>query len=246
MAADLSDTTSSGTSAQQLQAIEDWLASAPAESGTELGRGYQARTTLYESPFGRFVVKTARGVWPWRQFGEVAIRREHAIYSRVAGVPGIPRCLGLIDSRRLVIEYLDGDTFRRREPDIENWNGFFEQLLETIRGIHARGVAHGDLKRKDNLIVGPNEQPYIIDFGVAGIERSGWAPWSNAQYRWMRQYDYNAWVKLKTRRQREPLTDEDAGLYRPTMLERIARVIRLVWQKLTLRRLRRRIWPRRP
>jgi hypothetical protein len=245
MAADLTDAISSGTTAPQLQAIEDWLAEAPPGSGTELGRGYQARTTLYRAPFGQFVVKTARGVGPWRYLGEAAIRREHAVYSRIADVSGIPQCLGLINGKHLVLEYLDGGTFRDREHGIEDWSRFFDRLLETIRGIHARGVAHGDLKRKDNLLVGQDERPFIVDFGVASVERASWAPWSNAMYRWMRQYDYNAWVKLKTRRQREPLTAEDAALYRPTMLERVARVIRVVWQKLTLRRLRRRLWPRR-
>jgi len=245
MAADLIDATPPRTTPPRLQTIEDWLATASADSRTELGRGYQARTTLYRAPFGRFVVKTARGMWPWRTLGEVAIRREHAIYARIAGVPGIPQCIGLIDQKRLVLEYLEGGTLRKRERDIEDWGRFFEQLLGTIRGIHARGVAHGDLKRKDNLIVGPDERPYIVDFGVASVERSSRAPWSNAMYRWMRQYDYNAWVKLKTRGQLEPLTDEEAALYRPTMLERVARGIRVIWQKITLRRLRRRIWPRR-
>jgi hypothetical protein len=244
MAVDLIDASARSGSTPRLQAIEDWLATAPSDCGIELGRGYQARTTLYEAPFGQFVVKTARGVWPWRYLGEAAIRREYAIYSLIADVPGVPRCIGLIGHKQLVLEYLEGGTFRKREHDVENWNRFFDLLLETIRSIHARGVAHGDLKRKDNLIVGPGEQPFIVDFGVASVERSGWTPWSNAAYRWMRQYDYNAWVKLKTRRQREPLTAEDAALYRPTALERFARVIRVVWQKLTLRRLRRRLWPR--
>lgn len=244
MAADLSDASAGDTPAARLQAIEDWLATAPAESVVELGRGYQARTALYKAPFGSFVVKTARGPWPWRSIGEAAIRREHEIYARIAAVPGIPRCLGLIDDKRLVLEYLEGGTFRHREREIENWGRFFTRLLETIRGIHARGVAHGDLKRKDNLIVGPGERPYIVDFGVASIENRSRSPWSAAKYRWMRQYDYNAWVKLKTRRQLESLTGADAALYRPTRLERVARVIRVVWQKLTLRRLRRRIWPR--
>ena len=27
--------------------------------------------------------------------------------------------------------------------------------------MHAAGVAHGDLKRKDNIIVGPGERPYL-------------------------------------------------------------------------------------
>ena len=246
MAADLSgDSAAENAATDKLERFEAWLAEAPADAGVPLGKGYQASTELYESPVGSFVVKKASGLWPWRAIGEAAIRREHRIYSIIDGIAGIPRCLGLIDGRILVLEYIAGTTFRRGETQIEDWDSFFLKLFDTLRSIHARGVAHGDLKRKDNLLIGPGERPYIVDFGVAAIERSATAPWSNAIYRWMHQYDYNAWVKLKNRRELDNLPPEDAALYKPTATERVARTIRTIWQKLTLRRLRRKVWPRR-
>lgn len=246
MAADLSsESANESAAAENLERIAAWLKAAPADAGVPLGKGYQAATVLYESPYGKFVVKRACGVWPWRAIGEAAIRREHKIYSIIDGVSGVPRCLGLIDGRMLVLEHIEGTTFRRGEAKLDDWENFFVKLLETLRGIHARGVAHGDLKRKDNLLIGPGDQPYIVDFGVASIEKRATMPWSNAIYRWMHQYDYNAWVKLKNRRQLDKLLPEDAALYKPTATERVARTIRTVWQTLTLRRLRRRIWPRR-
>lgn len=246
MATDLSGATAAeNTAAEKLGRIEAWLATAPTDAGVPLGRGYQATTVMYESPYGNFVVKQACGVWPWRAFGEASIRREYKIYSIIDGVAGIPRCLGLIGGRTLVLEHIDGTTFRRGESQLEDWDGFFIKLLDTLRNIHARGVAHGDLKRKDNLLIGPGERPYVVDFGVASIEKRATVPWSNAIYRWMYQYDYNAWVKLKYRRELDNLPPEDAALYKPTATERLARAIRKPWQKLTLRRLRRRLWPRR-
>ncbi len=246
MAADLSgDNAAGNAAATKLERIATWLATAPTDTGEPLGKGYQATTVLYKSPYGNFVVKKACGVWPWRAFGEAAIRREHKIYSIVDGVPGVPQCLGLIDGRTLVLEHIEGTTFRRGENRLDDWDGYFVKLLETLRGIHALGVAHGDLKRKDNLLIGPDEQPYIVDFGVASIEKRAAMPWSNAIYRWMYQYDYNAWVKLKNRRALDNLSPEDAALYKPTATERVARIIRTIWQKLTLRRLRRKVWPRR-
>jgi len=226
------------------EALESWLKAHPEACGAPLGRGYQALTELHDAPAGRFVLKRARGPWPWRSLGEAAIRREHAIYRRIAGIPGIPRCLALIDGRLLVLEHIEGATFRRRESEIGDWEQFFARLLETIRAIHAAGVAHGDLKRKDNILVGPDARPYLVDFGVASVSRASSLPWGNAVFRWMRQYDYNAWVKLKYRRNVDALSAEDAPLYRPTATERIARIIRVPWHALTLQRLRRRIWPR--
>lgn len=247
MAADLSgDTADANAAAKTLERIEAWLAAAPAEAGAPLGHGYQAATVLYESPFGNFVVKSARGMWPWRTLCEASIRREHRIYSVINGIAGVPHCLGLIDGRSLVLEYIEGPTFRLGERQLEDWDRFFTRLLETLRDIHARGVAHGDLKRKDNLLIGPGEQPFIVDFGVASVVKRATLPWSNAIYRWMHQYDYNAWVKLKNRRQLDNLSAEDAALYKPTMTERVARCIRKIWHTLTLRRLRRRHRPRLP
>ena len=237
--------TGADATASTLESFKSWLSSTPGARGTPLGRGYQATTELFHCPAGELAVKTARGPWPWRCLGETAIRREYAIYRRINGIPGVPRCIGLVDGRMLVLEFVSGGTFRSRERQIQDWDGFFAKLLETIRSIHAAGVAHGDLKRKDNILVGDGERPYIVDFGVATIEKPSSAPWTNLIYRWMRQYDYNAWVKLKYRRRVDALTPPDAALYRPTATERFARAVRVVWQKLTLRRLRRRIWPRR-
>ena len=143
-----------------------------------------------------------------------------------------------------MLEHIEGPTFRQGEGQLQDWDGFFVKLLETLRRIHARGVAHGDLKRKDNLLIGPGEQPYIVDFGVASVEKRATAPWSNVIYRWMHQYDYNAWVKLKNRRQLENLSADDAALYKPTTTERVARNIRKTWHTLTLRQLRRKHRPR--
>jgi hypothetical protein len=58
--------------------------------------------------------------------------------------------------------------------------------------------------------------------------------------------DLNAWVKLKYRRRIDPeaerdvLSTEDAAIYRPLLIERIARAVRVPWQTITLRRPRQR------
>jgi hypothetical protein len=58
--------------------------------------------------------------------------------------------------------------------------------------------------------------------------------------------DLNAWVKLKYGRRIDPETEphvlspEDAARYRPLLLERLARAVRVPWQTITLRRPRQR------
>jgi hypothetical protein len=60
------------------------------------------------------------------------------------------------------------------------------------------------------------------------------------------QMDLNAWVKLKYGRRVDPesepgvLSAADAEIYRPLLLERMARAVRVPWQIITLRRTRQR------
>ena len=112
--------------------------------------------------------------------------------------------------------------------------------------MHAAGVAHGDLKRKDNIIVGPREQPYLIDFGIA-VRRSATSRlWNRLVFEPLVQMDMNAWVKLKYGRRIDPesepgvISAADAAIYRPLWIERVARALRVPWQKITLRRARQR------
>ncbi len=211
-----------------------------AGGGRALGSGYQAAVRVYSSPLGEVIVKRAHPSWLLGALWRWLLRREIATYERLAGIPGIPRFFGSIDGEGLVLEYVTGPSLREHEAQLVDREAFFARLLETLRAIHAAGVAHCDLKRKDNVVVGGGEVPHLIDFGIAA-RRSETSALIN---RWLfapfRQLDYNAWVKLKYGRRFDTLTPEDAALYRPLLLERIARVLRVAWQKLTLRRARQR------
>jgi serine/threonine protein kinase len=218
-----------------------WLQGAIQKSGGYLlGRGYQASVYQYNTPAGALVVKSPHESrwlgWLWRYL----IRREDSVYARLRGVPGVPRSFGLIDGRHLVLEHIAGPSLRQHEARLHDREQFFEQLLETLRAMHAAGVAHCDLKRKDNVIVGPGDRPYLIDFGVAW-QRSETHPILNrVWFQSGKQMDYNAWIKLKYQRRIEHLSAPDAALYRPLLLERLARTLRIPWQKITLRRPRQR------
>lgn len=222
-------------------ALAAWLrAEIGTNPGTPLGQGYQATVHRYASPLGDIVVKRPHESFPLRLLGLAALRREQQIYERIEGVAGIPKSFGLLDDRYLVLESITGPSLRDHERHLQNRERFFADLYETIAAMHAAGVAHGDLKRKDNVLVGPGERPYIIDFGVASLRKHPARNWNSMRFAWFVQLDVNAWVKLKYRRNMSELSPEDAARYRPLWLERIARWIRIPWQKLTLRRPRQR------
>lgn len=209
-------------------------------SGTPLGRGYQAAVTLFETPQGPVVVKSPHRSGALGLPARIAIRREYRVYERLESVAGVPRCFALLDDRHLVLEHVPGPSLRAFEPDLDDGEHFYAQLLATIDAMHEAGVAHGDLKRKDNILVGPGRQPYIIDFGIACLDAPDGRGLAHRRFEYVRQFDYNSWIKLKYRRELERMTPIEAERYEPLMLERVARWIRIPWQTVTLRRPRRR------
>jgi predicted Ser/Thr protein kinase len=226
---------------QDPRAITAWLRGHIAQnSGRPLGRGYQAYVRLFDSPFGRLVVKYPHRKGPLGLLTKKSIARELRAYRRLAGVPGVPRMIGLVDDELLVLEHIPGASLREHDQRFEDREQFFARLLETLERMHAAGVAHGDLKRKANTLVGPGERPYIVDFGIACIRQTDGGLLNRLWFDWLRQMDYNAWTKLKYGRNPTGLSPEDEARYKPLLVERVARWIRIPWQKITLRRLRQR------
>ena len=214
--------------------------------GVPLGSGYQASVRLYETSAGAIVVKQPHGGGPLAGLWRALLRREQAVYSRLRGIAGIPRSFGLVGGECLALEYIPGPSLREHEPHVANREAFFAKLRETVDAMHAAGVAHGDLKRKANIVVAAGEQPYLIDFGIALRRSATSAVWNRLVFARLVQMDRNAWVKLKYGRRIDPaaepgvLSAEDAAIYRPLWLERAARAVRVPWQAITLRRPRQR------
>jgi serine/threonine protein kinase len=217
-----------------------------AGSGTLLGSGYQASVHLHETSAGPIVVKVPHGGGPLGRLWRALLEREAAVYERLAHVPGVPRAFGIVGDRYLALQYVEGPSLREYEARIADREAFFGKLRQTLEAMHAAGVAHGDLKRKDNVIVAAGEEPYLEDFGIATRRSATSALWNRLVFAPLVQMDLNAWVKLKYGRRPDPDSDADllsaadAAVYRPLTIERLARAVRVPWQTLTLRRARQR------
>jgi len=145
-------------------------------------------------------------------------------------VPGIPVCHGLVAGRYLVLDYLAAVPYRRAEiADRDEW---FRRLYETIRTMHGRGVAHGDLKRKANLFAGEGGQPWILDFGTAYLRRPGFHPVNHALFDYLAQTDRNAWAKHKYHGDYAKAAAAESGILRYSRLEAAASA----WRKRRDRR----------
>lgn len=203
-----------------------------------LASGYQGAVYLTETSSGPVIVKKPLGKGLARAARCAMLRREHRIYQRLLGIPGIPRCLGLVHGEELVLEFIDGKSLRSLKGVIPDRDRFLAALLDVIRSIHRAGVAHGDLKRKDNILLGPGGLPYLIDFGTA-ISAPPGAGWlRRLMFRQLRRMDLNAWIKMKYRGRWSEIDAADLQYHRPTLPEWLARIVRRPWRVLTFRRKR--------
>ncbi|MGY6588959.1 MAG: RIO1 family regulatory kinase/ATPase domain-containing protein [Wenzhouxiangella sp.] len=192
-------------------------------SGQSLGQSNQGEARRFRLDSGDLVIKTPRGRGPLRQLHARSLRREYRAYQRLAGLAGFPRCLGLIDGQRLAMDYVEGEAFR--DARLADRDAFFARLLTIIQAMHAAGVAHGDLKRKANLLVTRDQSPVIIDLGTAVLRpASGRGP-GQWLFHFMRQTDLNAWVKLKYGGYQNVSTEDRQHLKR-SRLERLLSQLR--------------------
>jgi predicted Ser/Thr protein kinase len=211
----------------------EWIEARLAHGRAARARGYQGAIYVYGSGARRFAVKVAAGRG-WRGYvRRWMLRRESAVYRRLSGFPGSPRCYGLLRGRYLVLDYVDGVPLRGAA--LSDRERFFGTLLAHILELHRRGVAHADLKRRDNLLVVGGDTPCLIDFGAAIVRKPGFAPLNHYLYALARRFDLNAWAKLKYDGRYQDMTPEDRVHFRRTVIERVARALKRTYLGLKRR-----------
>ncbi|XP_076063425.1 serine/threonine-protein kinase Chk1-like [Oratosquilla oratoria] len=82
-------------------------------------------------------------------------------------------CWEMLESKlHMFMEYCDGGSIKENINKIERKNdlcySYFHQMIEGVEYLHARGVAHRDLK-PDNLLLTKDGVLKIADFGLAAI-----------------------------------------------------------------------------
>jgi len=212
-------------------ALKRWIEESLASHTNLLAAGYQGQILHYEDANNDLLIKAPHGQGIVRLLHRHMLRHEYAAYRKLGEFDGAPACHGLIDGQYLVLEYVKGGTIRTKRP--LNEDEFHTRLLDLIRAMHARGVAHMDLKRKDNLLVKTDESPCILDFGAAVIRKPGLHPFNQYRFKIGRQFDYNAWIKHKYHDRMHEISMLDRKYYRPTWIEIIASAVKSLYTRLT-------------
>lgn len=132
------------------------------------GRWNAPDVLVVSSLAGPVVVKdfAPRPAWLRETLGRFLIWRELRAYRALQGHPTVPRLLGRLDAFAFVIEYRPGERMTREVTDLVAPE-FVASLERAVRMMHARGVAHLDLRHRSNVLVGEDGEPILIDFASA-------------------------------------------------------------------------------
>ncbi|MFO8007865.1 MAG: hypothetical protein R6V05_09025 [Candidatus Brocadiia bacterium] len=123
---------------------------------------------LYGDGESRAVLKCYRrgsllGI-PMRWMGRLMARHEAAVLQQVQDIPGVPRLLGRYGRTGIIRQHVPGRPLTR---DTEVPVQFFGDLFRLLHRLHRRGVAYVDLEKAENILLGEDGRPYLIDFQVA-------------------------------------------------------------------------------
>ncbi len=140
------------------------------------GRGLQSSVYEVDWDGTRGAVKDFSKLPPLFRFfiAPILVKREVKALKHLDGTPGIPRFLGQIDRLAFATQFIEGrpvSGIHKDELAPETFAQLFDSMAVVVTAMHARGVAHGDLKRRSNLIWTAQNEVFIIDFAASVVAR---------------------------------------------------------------------------
>lgn len=177
----------------------------------------QADVFLVEQGGTRLLLKdfSPRPLWIRLCFARFALKREARVMETLQGVEGIPRFLGMPSADQLLMEYIEGPGTLSEVSDFSglpiSGPAFFVSLKQTVRQMQARGVSHGDIRKK-NILLRADGRPCLIDFatGIIQTEQSGFL--RRFLHRIQSRVDRLKVLKLQQGLCPESVTDEERQL----------------------------------
>ncbi|MFA6290728.1 MAG: hypothetical protein WC637_03040 [Victivallales bacterium] len=131
-----------------------------------------AATGLYESEKGRkAVLKIFRpysymGI-PYALLSRWQAAHEEKVYKRLQDTDCVPKWIGRFQKTGIIHEYVPGNDLSAKSSLRED---FFGELEKLLRLMHSRGISYLDTNKPDNILVGDDGKPYLIDFQITWVQ----------------------------------------------------------------------------
>jgi len=173
-----------------------------------LKHDFFAATGLYEGPSGRIIYKMGRTArlfgLPMSWLGRLSAQHEARMYQLLADVPGVPAFIGRLGPTGFAHACIEGRPLGKNDRVDD---AFFPTLERLLAAVHAHDVAYVDLEKRENILIGDDGRPWLIDFQISWhvpANRGGRLPAARAVLRLLQQADLYHLAK-HVRRQRPDL-----------------------------------------
>ena len=178
---------------------------------------------------------------PMNWLGRRLAKREISFFHCLQDLPGIARFLGSFGSNGFVHAYIPGQTLLEY-PKTSITDDFFDQLVDLMRSVHERGISYVDTNKRDNVIVGTDGRPYLIDFQISWRPNPrSWTGLSRRALLFMQRIDLYHLFKHKSRLRPDLMRPEEWQLRKnPGLLLGLHRLVAVPFREFrrtTLRRL---------
>lgn len=207
-----------------------------------------AGTAFYRDGAGRTVVLKASRIAdfagvPLLWLGRWLCRRELRFYTKLADLPNIPDVLGTVGPTGFVHDFVAGRPLEKHLPVPD---GFFDELQDLLSELHRRGLAYVDTNKPQNILLGDDGRPHLIDFQISWDVEEFDLPGLRTLNRWwlrrLQQEDFYHVLKHKRRIRPDEMTpDETERAMRRSALIRLHRFVSkpyFMLRRRTFKRLR--------
>jgi hypothetical protein len=101
---------------------------------------------------------------PLLWLGRLLSQHEVSILRRLSHLRGTPRFLSCYNDTGLIYEYIEGRSLNGKKKLPDN---FFDELFKLLQQIHQRNIAYLDMNKHDNILLGSDKLPHLIDFQIS-------------------------------------------------------------------------------
>jgi hypothetical protein len=155
---------------------------------------------------------SGKGLWG-RTIGRIQIAREARAYAWLGSLEGVPRFLGRIDPHALALGDVEGRQLAFARDLHSDGPAILSRLRALIDRMHERGLAHLDLRGRENVLVRPDGALVVVDLaGSVRLRPGGLA--HRLLFRWLGRADEAAYLKWKLLLDPDGLTAEERAFLR--------------------------------
>lgn len=132
---------------------------------------YKPQICVYRTASGEKRIRKSYPIsqGPIAPYFRLLASHEFRMLERVQGLPFTPNQVekGVAHEMAISYDYVDGQSINVRFKNGNVPERFFARLYRAVNELHEKGVAHLDVGNSGNILVSPDGNPILIDFGSA-------------------------------------------------------------------------------